>query len=82
MWTLDLAGGGNRIAVIRASGSISRKEGGGLGSTGEGIASDTFIEKIRFVRGMQAITAPHFIVISVQCLYSCICELAQSYCSQ
>lgn len=49
-WTLNLAGGGNRIAVIRASGSISRKEGGGLGAGGDGIASDTFIDKIRLVR--------------------------------
>lgn len=52
-WTLGLDGGSNRIAVIRAAGGISRTAGGGLpGSSGEGIASDTFIEKIRFVRGM------------------------------
>lgn len=50
-WTLGLDGGSNRIAVIRAAGGISRTAGGGLpGSSGEGIASDTFIEKIRFVR--------------------------------
>lgn len=58
-WTLNLAGSGNRIAVIRASGSISRKEGGGLGGGGDGIASDTFIEKIRLVRGMRAFTVPY-----------------------
>lgn len=61
-WTLNLAGGGNRIAVIRASGSISRKEGGGLGAGGDGIASDTFIDKIRLVRGMRAFTVPYSIV--------------------
>lgn len=50
-WTLGLDGGSNRIAVIRAAGNISRNVGGGLpGSSGEGIASDTFIEKIRSVR--------------------------------
>ncbi|KAG0619939.1 hypothetical protein M758_4G177100 [Ceratodon purpureus] len=50
-WTLGLDGGNNRIAVIRAAGGISRTAGGGLpGSSGEGIASDTFIEKIRLVR--------------------------------
>lgn len=52
LWSLGLTGGGNRIAIIRAAGSISRKEGGGIGLSSEGIASETFIEKIRFVRGM------------------------------
>jgi hypothetical protein len=51
LWTLALSGGGDCIAVIRAAGSISRQQGSGLAAAGEGIASDTFIEKIRLVRG-------------------------------
>jgi protease-4 len=51
LWTLALSGGGDCIAVIRAAGGISRQQGSGLAAAGEGIASDTFIEKIRLVRG-------------------------------
>lgn len=50
LWTLALSGGGDCIAVIRAAGGISRQQGSGLAAAGEGIASDTFIEKIRLVR--------------------------------
>lgn len=50
--TLGLAGGGNRIAIIRAAGNITRTASGRLGVSGEGIVSDSFIERIRFVRGM------------------------------
>ncbi|BBN19507.1 protease IV [Marchantia polymorpha subsp. ruderalis] len=49
-WTLGLSGGGDRIAVIRAVGGISRARGGGLSLSSEGIVSDSFIEKIRQVR--------------------------------
>lgn len=49
-WTLGLSGGRTKIAVIRAVGGISRARGG-LGVSGDGIVSDTFIEKIRRVRG-------------------------------
>ncbi|CAM6084639.1 unnamed protein product [Calypogeia fissa] len=49
-WTLGLSGGRTKIAVLRAVGGISRARGGGLGISGEGIVSDTFIEKIRRVR--------------------------------
>jgi hypothetical protein len=51
-WTLGLSGGGSKIAVIRAVGGISRARGGGLSVGGEGIVSDTFVEKIRTVRGI------------------------------
>ncbi|KAL2610043.1 hypothetical protein R1flu_028616 [Riccia fluitans] len=48
-WTLGLSGGGDRIAVIRAVGGISRARGG-VSLSSEGIVSDSFIEKIRQVR--------------------------------
>ncbi|KAL3678445.1 hypothetical protein R1sor_021401 [Riccia sorocarpa] len=48
-WTLGLSGGGDRIAVIRAVGGISRTRGG-VSLSSEGIVSDSFIEKIRQVR--------------------------------
>ncbi|XP_024371733.1 serine protease SPPA, chloroplastic [Physcomitrium patens] len=48
--TLGLAGGSNRIAIIRAAGNITRTASGRLGVSGEGIVSDSFIERIRFVR--------------------------------
>ncbi|KAM7479781.1 hypothetical protein LguiA_027994 [Lonicera macranthoides] len=48
-WTLGLSGGKDQIAVIRASGSISRTRG--LFSTSSsGIISEQFIEKIRSVK--------------------------------
>ncbi|CAA6659671.1 unnamed protein product [Spirodela intermedia] len=48
-WTLGLEGNGDVIAVIRASGSISRARGP-LSLPGSGITSDELIEKIRTVR--------------------------------
>ncbi|KAL7153025.1 hypothetical protein ABFS83_04G137200 [Erythranthe nasuta] len=48
-WTLGLAGSRNRIAIIRASGSISRVRGS-LSTSSSGIVSEQFIEKIRTVR--------------------------------
>ncbi|KAJ6848111.1 serine protease SPPA, chloroplastic [Iris pallida] len=48
-WTLGLEGGGDRIAVIRASGSISRARGP-LSVSSSGIISEQLIEKIRSVR--------------------------------
>ncbi|XP_024976157.1 serine protease SPPA, chloroplastic-like [Cynara cardunculus var. scolymus] len=48
-WTLGLSGGKDKIAVIRASGSISRV-GGSFFSPSSGIVAEQFIEKIRKVR--------------------------------
>ncbi|KAK9091001.1 hypothetical protein Sjap_024178 [Stephania japonica] len=48
-WTLGLTGGKDQIAVIRASGSISRIRGS-LSVASSGITSEEFIEKIRSVR--------------------------------
>lgn len=48
--TLGLGGGGEQIAVIRASGSISRTRGP-LSSPGSGIVAEQLIEKLRTVRG-------------------------------
>ncbi|KAI3673310.1 hypothetical protein L6452_39427 [Arctium lappa] len=48
-WTLGLSGGKDKIAVIRASGSISRV-GGSFFSPSSGIVAENFIEKIRKVR--------------------------------
>ncbi|XP_062116814.1 serine protease SPPA, chloroplastic isoform X4 [Humulus lupulus] len=48
-WTLDLLGGKDQIALIRASGSISRVRGP-LSSPGSGIVGEQLIEKIRTVR--------------------------------
>ncbi|KAJ4763900.1 hypothetical protein LUZ62_074275 [Rhynchospora pubera] len=48
-WTVGLGGGGKQIAVIRASGSISRTRGP-LSSPGSGIIAEQLIEKIRSVR--------------------------------
>jgi ClpP class serine protease len=49
-WTVGLGGGGEQIAVIRASGSISRTRGP-LSSPGSGIIAEQLIEKLRSVRG-------------------------------
>lgn len=49
-WTVGIEGGGEQIAVIRASGSISRTRGP-LSSPGSGIIAEQLIEKIRSVRG-------------------------------
>ncbi|XP_071692090.1 serine protease SPPA, chloroplastic-like [Rutidosis leptorrhynchoides] len=48
-WTLGLSGGKDKIAVIRASGSIGRVQGSFL-LPSFGIISEKFIEKIRKVR--------------------------------
>lgn len=48
-WTLGLAGGREQIAVIRASGSISRVRGR-FSTSSSGIVGEQFIEKIRQVR--------------------------------
>ncbi|RZC61064.1 hypothetical protein C5167_022830 [Papaver somniferum] len=48
-WTLGLTGGKDQIAVIRASGSISRVKGS-LSISSSGIVGEQFIEKIREVR--------------------------------
>ncbi|XP_022737703.1 serine protease SPPA, chloroplastic-like isoform X3 [Durio zibethinus] len=49
-WTLGLAGGRDQIAVIRASGSISRVQSP-LSTPSSGIIAEQIIEKIRSVRG-------------------------------
>ncbi|KAL7598515.1 serine protease SPPA, chloroplastic [Lactuca sativa] len=48
-WSLGLTGGKDQIAVIRASGSISRV-GGSFFEPNSGIIAEKFIEKIRKVR--------------------------------
>ncbi|KAL8478749.1 hypothetical protein ACS0TY_030579 [Phlomoides rotata] len=48
-WTLGLTGSRNQIAIIRASGSISRVRGR-LSTSSSGIVAEQFIEKIRTVR--------------------------------
>ncbi|KAJ0829349.1 putative peptidase S49, ClpP/crotonase-like domain superfamily [Helianthus annuus] len=48
-WSVGLSGGKDRIAVIRASGSISRV-GGSLFSPSSGIIAEKFIKKISKVR--------------------------------
>ncbi|KAB2633654.1 serine protease SPPA [Pyrus ussuriensis x Pyrus communis] len=48
-WTVGLSGGKDKIAIIRASGSISRVRGG-LSLPGSSIIGEQFIEKIRTVR--------------------------------
>jgi ClpP class serine protease len=50
-WTLGLSGGKDQIAVIRASGSISRVRSP-LSGPGSAIIAEQFIEKIRSVRGI------------------------------
>lgn len=49
-WTLGLGGGKERIAIIRASGSISRTSSL-FSSPSSGIVAEQLIEKIRSVRG-------------------------------
>ncbi|CAN6585002.1 unnamed protein product [Malus baccata var. baccata] len=48
-WTVGLSGGKDKIAIIRASGSITRVRGG-LSLPGSSIIGEQFIEKIRSVR--------------------------------
>jgi hypothetical protein len=50
LWSLNLSGSKDQIAVLRAVGSISRTRGG-INVGGDGIVSDQFIEQIRRVRG-------------------------------
>ena len=63
-WTLGLSGGKDQIAVIRASGSISRVRGP-LSVPGSGIIAEQFIEKIRNVRGIHDLA----ITIYLICLF-------------
>lgn len=49
--TLGLDGGSEQIAIIRASGNISRTRSP-LTITGSGIIAEQLIEKIRSVRGL------------------------------
>lgn len=51
-WTVGIPGGKELIAIIRASGSISRVESQ-LSVSSSGIIAEKFIEKIRTVRGTQ-----------------------------
>ncbi|KAK3037119.1 hypothetical protein RJ639_031538, partial [Escallonia herrerae] len=51
-WTLGLSGGKDQIAVIRASGSISRVRSP-LSSPSSGIVAEQFIEKIQSVRDLK-----------------------------
>jgi hypothetical protein len=51
LWSLNLSGSKDQIAVLRAVGSISRTRGG-INVGGDGIVSDQFIEQIRRVRGL------------------------------
>lgn len=50
-WTLGLEGGKEQIAIIRASGSISRVRSP-LSVSGSGIVSEQLIEKIQGARGL------------------------------
>lgn len=50
-WTLGLSGGKDQIAIIRASGSISRVRGR-FSTPGSSIVAEQFIEKIRSVKGI------------------------------
>lgn len=49
-WTVGISGGKKLIAIIRASGSISRVKGQ-LSLFSSGITAEEFIEKIHTVRG-------------------------------
>ncbi|KAG0468123.1 hypothetical protein HPP92_017451 [Vanilla planifolia] len=48
-WTVGMEGGGDKFAIIRASGSISRTRGP-ISSPGSGIIAEQLIDKIRSVR--------------------------------
>ena len=61
--TLGLEGGGESIAVIRASGSISRTRGR-LSVGSSGIVAEQLIEKIRTVRGIYDMLCQQSIGIS------------------
>lgn len=51
-WTLGLSGGKDLIAVIRATGQISRVRDSSPLSSNSGIIAEQIIEKIRDVRGI------------------------------
>lgn len=55
--TLGLTGGRDQIAVIRASGSITRSRSP-LSISSSGITSEKFIEKIRTARGRRSRSIP------------------------
>lgn len=59
-WSLGLAGGKDTIAIIRASGSISRVRGP-LSARSSGVIGEQFIEKLRSIRGMLHISTLVFI---------------------
>lgn len=67
-WTLGLLGGKDQIAVIRASGSISRVRSP-LNSPSSGIIGEQFIEKIRKVRGTSIFVILYIYIIT--CLACC-----------
>ena len=50
-WTLGLTGSKDQIAVIRASGSITRTRGP-FSTRSSGVIAEDIIEKIRSARGM------------------------------
>lgn len=50
-WTLGLSGGKDLIAVIRASGAISRVKSPTSLPSSSGVIAEQIIEKIRVVRG-------------------------------
>jgi len=58
-WTVGIPGGKELIAIIRASGSISRVESQ-LSVSSSGIIAEKFIEKIRTVRGKLDLTSYKF----------------------
>lgn len=61
-WTLGLEGGGDQIAIIRASGSITRTRSP-LSSTG--IISDQLIEKIRSIRESEKYKAVKAVILRI-----------------
>jgi hypothetical protein len=70
--TLGIEGGGDRIAVIRASGSITRTRGR-LSVGSSGIVAEQFIEKIRTVRGIYDVLCQQSIGISFANLFLRFC---------
>lgn len=72
-WTLGLTGYRNQIAIIRASGSISRVRGP-LSTSSSGIVAEQFIEKIRTVRGTPVYVQKKYIVFFFFCKKHAISE--------
>lgn len=62
-WTLGLTGYKDKIAIIRASGAISRTRGP-LSVSSSGIIAEKFIEKIRSIRGMQYLSIYEILVVN------------------